>query len=370
MLGIFSARKEPGSLEFIYNIFQTVKNSTDSKLESCSREELQQKNEKIWALCDIGMLLMSYRVKILMKDIQFKPLLSKRFFLNMGKANTKVYLPASFVKEMKTYKANTKHQKTDTTKAATKSFVRHSLTNNSKHSTRVSSVLKVGSKRAVSKKRSNRNRKAKVNDFPISNETDEIVIKHPKLVSEEGKPQQASSPLKTLVREREKMEKPVTLKSLNNESKPGTSEANPSNKDGQHIRGSLEDCDYSPIRPVYVETAVTRQLPFTSSTPIVATKRRRTIVTDGENNDVVHKDQNDTKVVTTKKLRKVGEGNGDKCGNTKKLSSAQSLKRLDEKARAEIVPDTSSIATRLRSRQAAISFPVQRPDVESSNKKK
>ncbi|KAK6105249.1 hypothetical protein QQG55_19505 [Brugia pahangi] len=368
LLGIFSARKEPGSLEFIYNIFQTVKNSTDSKLESCSREELQQKNEKIWALCDIGMLLMSYRVKILMKDIQFKPLLSKRFFLNMGKANTKVYLPASFVKEMKTYKANTKHQKTDTTKAATKSLVRHSLTNNSKHSTRVSSVLKVGSKRAVSKKQSNRNRKAKVNDFPLSNETDEIVIKHPKLVSEEGKPQQASSPLKTLVREREKMEKPVTLKSLNNESKPGTSEANPSNKDGQHIRGSLEDCDYSPIRPVYVETAVTRQLPFTSSTPIVATKKRRTIVTDGENNDVVHKDQNDTKVVTTKKLRKVGEGNGDKYGNTKKLSSARSLKRLDEKARAEIVPDTSSIATRLRSRQPAISFPVQRPDVESSNK--
>ncbi|VDM21206.1 unnamed protein product [Wuchereria bancrofti] len=362
LLGIFNARKEPGSLEFIYNIFQTVKNSTDSKLQSCSREELQQKNEKIWALCDIGMLLMSYRVKILVKDIEVKPLLSKRFFLNMGKANTKVYVPASFVKEMKT---NTKHQKTDKTKATTKSLVRHSLTNNSKQSTKVSSVLKVGSKRAVNKKQSNRNRKAQVNDFSVSNEIDEIVVKHPKLVSEEEKLQQASSPLKMLMGEREEMEIPTTLKSLNDENKPGTSEANPSNKD-DHIRGSLEDCDYSPIRPVHVKTATTRQPLFTSSTPIVATKRRRTIVTGSENNDVVHKDQNDTKVVTTKKLRKVGKRNGDKCGNTKKLSSAQSLKRLGEKARTEIVPDTSSIATRLRSRQAVISFPAQRPDVESN----
>uniref|UniRef100_A0AAF5Q1N0 Uncharacterized protein n=1 Tax=Wuchereria bancrofti TaxID=6293 RepID=A0AAF5Q1N0_WUCBA len=365
LLGIFNARKEPGSLEFIYNIFQTVKNSTDSKLQSCSREELQQKNEKIWALCDIGMLLMSYRVKILVKDIEVKPLLSKRFFLNMGKANTKVYVPASFVKEMKT---NTKHQKTDKTKATTKSLVRHSLTNNSKQSTKVSSVLKVGSKRAVNKKQSNRNRKAQVNDFSVSNEIDEIVVKHPKLVSEEEKLQQASSPLKMLMGEREEMEIPTTLKSLNDENKPGTSEANPSNKD-DHIRGSLEDCDYSPIRPVHVKTATTRQPLFTSSTPIVATKRRRTIVTGSENNDVVHKDQNDTKVVTTKKLRKVGKRNGDKCGNTKKLSSAQSLKRLGEKARTEIVPDTSSIATRLRSRQAVISFPAQRPDVESNKKK-
>uniref|UniRef100_A0A0R3RIA7 Sister chromatid cohesion protein pds5 n=1 Tax=Elaeophora elaphi TaxID=1147741 RepID=A0A0R3RIA7_9BILA len=141
LLEIFNARKEPGSLEFIYNIFKTIKNSTDSRLQDCTKEELQQKNEKIWALCDIGILLISYRVKNLMKDVESKPLLNS--FMQIFKANTKVYVSTSFIKQLKTKKTNTRYKKADTAEEATKSFIRHSLTHNSGKSTKTPSALKV-----------------------------------------------------------------------------------------------------------------------------------------------------------------------------------------------------------------------------------
>uniref|UniRef100_A0A1I7VMV3 Uncharacterized protein n=1 Tax=Loa loa TaxID=7209 RepID=A0A1I7VMV3_LOALO len=369
LLEIFSARKEPGSLEFIYNIFKAVKNSTDSKLQGCTKEELQQKNEKIWALCDIGILLMSYRVKNLMKDVESKPLLSKRFFLNMGKVNTKIYVPASFVKEMKTNKANTR--KTDTMKKTTKSFVRHSLTNNPRYSTRVSSILKVGSERAVHKKRTNSNHKAQTINLSFNNEID-VVVKRSKLVTEEEKQQQASSHWKTSLKDRKEMEKrPTPLKSLNNENKPETSKTNSNNEDGRNIRGSLEDCDYSPIRPVCIRNDITtRQSGFTSSTPIITVNRRRIIVAGSKNSDVKHMVKNDAKVVATKKVRKADTENGGKCGEMRKLGGTQNAKLSGKRARAKIMSDTNGIATRLRSRQTAISFPAQCPNMESMKKKK
>ncbi|KAL3997575.1 hypothetical protein ACH3XW_11460 [Acanthocheilonema viteae] len=398
LLEIFSTRKEPGSLEFIYNIFKTVKNSTDSKLQDCTREELQQKNEKIWALCDIGILLMSYRVKNLMKDVENKPLLSKRFFLNMGKTNTRVYVPTSFVKQMKTKKASAKYQKTDTTKAATKLFIRRSLTNNPRQSTRKSSDLKVtvGNKRAINRNHIRRNpsHKAQTNGLSFSNETD--VIKLSKLVSEEEKPRQdklnisekklfleknfqtsnssswglekkASLLSNTSVSGKEMGKRTISLKSLRDESKLETSEASFSTGDGRNIRDSLEDCNYSPILPVRMRDITVSQ-PFTSSTPIVTSRKRRPIVTASENNDVTHKGKNSVEVVVTKKLKKVNSKSGGKCGKIKKLSAAENTKLSDEKAQAKIVPETSGIATRLRSRQTVLSFPAQHPKVESAKK--
>lgn len=55
------------------------------------------------------------------------------------------------------------------------------------------------------------------------------------------------------MKDRKEMEKQqVLLKNMTDESKPGTSKANSSNEDNRNIRGSLEDCKYSPIRPVHV----------------------------------------------------------------------------------------------------------------------
>ncbi|CAG9538208.1 unnamed protein product [Cercopithifilaria johnstoni] len=372
LLEIFSARKEPGSLEFIYNIFKTIKNSTDSKLQDCTKEELQQKNEKIWALCDIGILLLSYRVKNLMKDVESKPLLSKRFFLNMGKANTKVYVPASFVKQMKVKKANTKYQKADTTKRATKSCVRNSLTNNPRQSrtSRTSSDLKVGSKRVINKKhvRSNTSHKVQTNDVSLDSEIDEVIVKRSRLVSKEEKPQQASLLWSVSVKNRKKVRRPASLESLNDGSKPETSEANPSDEDDRNIHGSLEDCDYSPIRPVHMRNvAITHQPPITSSTPIVTSKRREKIVTASENSVVGHKVKDDVRVVATKKLSKVKSKNSGKCGKIRQLSTTENTKLSGEQARTKI-PETSGIATRLRSRRTVISFPAQRPNVQTAKK--
>ncbi|VDK72266.1 unnamed protein product [Onchocerca ochengi] len=408
LLEIFSARKEPSSLEFIYNIFKTVKNSTDSKLQDCAKEELQQKNEKIWALCDIGILLMSYRVKNLMKDVESKPLLSKRFFLNMGKANTKVYVPVSFIKEMKTKKINTKNQKTDTTKEATKSRIRQSSTNNSRRSRRTSKMkVAVDSKRAVNGKhaQSDLNHKAQTNDLSLDNEIGEVIVKRPKLVFEEEKLQQVKNKRKmdenksllekklqinsdsswglekeaspvsdTSMKNRKEMEKLSTpLKSLNDDSKPGPSKTNIRTGNRENIHGSLENCDYSPIHPVYVKNVITTHQPsLTSSTPIIIPKKHRTILTAGENSDVrQHEVENHAKVMETKKVGKmVGAENYSKCDKKKirKLNSVQKTKLSSEKARAEIVSETSGIATRLRSRQTMISSFIHPTNMESSKK--
>uniref|UniRef100_A0A0R3RLE3 Shugoshin_C domain-containing protein n=1 Tax=Elaeophora elaphi TaxID=1147741 RepID=A0A0R3RLE3_9BILA len=157
------------------------------------------------------------------------------------------------------------------------------------------------------------------------------------------------------------------LESLDDESEPGTSKANSNNENGRNIRGSLEDCEYSPIRPVHVRNVTSlHQPPFISSTPIVSAKRRRTIVSTLEDSDISHKVKNDVKVVATKKMRKVDLKNGNKCGKIRKLSTTGNTKLSREKTRAQIIPETSGIATRLRSRQTVISFPAQRPSVELS----
>ncbi|KAM3721798.1 Sister chromatid cohesion protein [Dirofilaria immitis] len=396
LLEIFSARKEPGSLEFIYNMFKTIKNSTDSKLQGCTKEELQQKNEKIWALCDIGILLMSYRVKNLMKDVESKPLLSKRFFFNMGRANTKIYVPLSFVKEMKTKKTNTKHLKTDTTKGATKSSMRQSLTYNSKQSKRMSNAkITVKSKRSVNERhiQNNSNQKVQTND-----EIDEVDVKRPKLVLEEKKPQQikdkrkmnekksalekkfstnsinnwglekeASPVSSTSMKDRKEVEKLAPLKNLFDESKPGTLNANISEEHAQNFHGSLEDCDYSPIPPFYIKNIVAAHQPsFTSSTPIITAKRNRTIGTTSENLDIRFKVERNGQMIATKKVGEDPKSNG-KC-NKIKLSSVRRIKLSDEKVRAKMTPAMDGIATRLRSRQTTISPFTQVANAESSKK--
>lgn len=55
------------------------------------------------------------------------------------------------------------------------------------------------------------------------------------------------------MKDRKEIEKrQVSFESLDDESKPGTSKTNYSNENGQNFRGSLEDCDYSPIHPIHV----------------------------------------------------------------------------------------------------------------------
>ncbi|VDK85318.1 unnamed protein product [Litomosoides sigmodontis] len=358
LLEIFSARNEPGSLEFIYNIFNTIKNSTDSKLQDCTREELQQKNE----------------------------------------ANTKVYIPASFVKQMKSKKSNTKYLKTNTTKDATKSFVRRSLINNPKRSTKASSDLKIakGSKREINKKymRSNRGDEAQASDLSSNNDIHKDDTKRLRLVSEEEAQQdklkisgtksiseknfQASgddnswglekeAPLlcdMSMKDRKEIAKRSASFERSNNDSKPGTSEANSSSENGQNIHGSLEDCDYSPIRPVHViNDSSTRQAPFTSSTPIVTAKRHRAFISASENSGATKPNLKCAEGMTTKKLRKVNPKND--YAKIRKLDTTENAKSSGRKARAKMVRETSGIATRLRSRQAVISFSAQHPSVES-----
>uniref|UniRef100_A0A915PRF6 SUEL-type lectin domain-containing protein n=1 Tax=Setaria digitata TaxID=48799 RepID=A0A915PRF6_9BILA len=359
LLEIFNTRKEPGSLEFIYNIFKAC---------------------KIWALCDIGILLMSYRVKNLMKDVESKPLLSKRFFLDMGKANTKVYLPISFVKELKTKKTSIRHQHVDRSKGMTGSLARCSSTNNSRQPTNRSSYLKpgIGSKRAFNETQiqTDPDHKVQTNSLSLNDASNKVDAKRPKFVLKGKKSVQSKDSLASIttlngIKEVEKQ--PVPLTGLNTESKPGTSKASPSKRDERNNRGSLEDCDYSPIRPFYisrspnvVKSAVaSREPPFISSTPIVTVKKRRFVLAS-ENCDVQHEVHDEAKVVSTKK---VNPENQAKCDKLKKLRRTQKVKVSSEQAGVQIKLEMSGIATRLRSRQQTlVSSPVQRTKINRSKK--
>ncbi|PIO56282.1 hypothetical protein TELCIR_22319, partial [Teladorsagia circumcincta] len=83
----FMSKKESTDFEFIYRMLQDVKESNDAHHEKRRKKgeigqaEVVGQSKKMWALADLGMLMLTYRGKVTIRHEPRKPLLSSRFFV-------------------------------------------------------------------------------------------------------------------------------------------------------------------------------------------------------------------------------------------------------------------------------------------------
>uniref|UniRef100_A0A7I4Y9Y5 Sister chromatid cohesion protein PDS5 A n=1 Tax=Haemonchus contortus TaxID=6289 RepID=A0A7I4Y9Y5_HAECO len=83
----FTSKKESTDFEFIYRMLQDIKESNDAYHEKRRKEgeigqaEVVGQSKKMWALADLGMLMLTYRGKATIRHEQRKPVLSNRFFI-------------------------------------------------------------------------------------------------------------------------------------------------------------------------------------------------------------------------------------------------------------------------------------------------
>ncbi|VDP00628.1 unnamed protein product [Heligmosomoides polygyrus] len=100
----FLAKKENTDFEFIYRLLQDIKESNDAHFEKRRKQgELGQAEVKMWALADLGMLMLTYRAKVTIRHEPRKPLLSSRFFVrdkNTEHSRT-VYAPHELIEDEK-----------------------------------------------------------------------------------------------------------------------------------------------------------------------------------------------------------------------------------------------------------------------------
>ncbi|KAK5984579.1 hypothetical protein GCK32_003202 [Trichostrongylus colubriformis] len=84
----FMSKKESTDFEFIYRMLQDVKESNDAHQEKRRKNgeigeaEVTGHSKKMWALADLGMLMLTYRGKITIRHEPRKPILSRRFFVH------------------------------------------------------------------------------------------------------------------------------------------------------------------------------------------------------------------------------------------------------------------------------------------------
>ncbi|KAK6743298.1 hypothetical protein RB195_010513 [Necator americanus] len=105
----FLAKKEKTDFEFIYCLLQDIKESNDALFEKRRKDgeigeaELVGQSKKMWALADLGMLMLVYRGKITIRNEPRRTLLSTRFFIR--EKNSKhagmVYAPNELIEDEK-----------------------------------------------------------------------------------------------------------------------------------------------------------------------------------------------------------------------------------------------------------------------------
>ncbi|KJH46800.1 hypothetical protein DICVIV_07126 [Dictyocaulus viviparus] len=105
----FLIKKETTDFEFIYRLLQDIKASSDAlyekkhKDEEISQAQVMGQNKKMWALADLGMLMLVYRGKVAIRNEPRKPLLSSRFFLRdkCTEHAATVYAPEELIEDEK-----------------------------------------------------------------------------------------------------------------------------------------------------------------------------------------------------------------------------------------------------------------------------
>ncbi|VDM58214.1 unnamed protein product [Angiostrongylus costaricensis] len=109
MMEPFMAKKETTDFEFIHHLLQYIKATSDALFENrCKGGEIGQaqiigQNKKMWALADMGVLMLVYRGKVTIRNEPRKPVLSARFFVRSKNAEhlAMVYAPEELIEDEK-----------------------------------------------------------------------------------------------------------------------------------------------------------------------------------------------------------------------------------------------------------------------------
>ncbi|VDL74281.1 unnamed protein product [Nippostrongylus brasiliensis] len=109
VIDTFLPKKESTDFEFIYRLLQDIKESNDAQYEKRHKKgeigeaEVVGHSKKMWALADLGMLMLTYRAKVTIRHEPRKPLLSTRFFIRDKKSTHAgtVYAPHELIDDEK-----------------------------------------------------------------------------------------------------------------------------------------------------------------------------------------------------------------------------------------------------------------------------
>ncbi|KAJ1370101.1 hypothetical protein KIN20_031754 [Parelaphostrongylus tenuis] len=111
MMEPFMTKKEATDFEFMYHLLQYIKASSDALYEKkyqakeITDAQLTAQNKKMWALADLGMLMLVYRAKVIIRNEPRKPLISTRFFVRSESAEQHsgavVYAPHELIEDEK-----------------------------------------------------------------------------------------------------------------------------------------------------------------------------------------------------------------------------------------------------------------------------
>ncbi|MFH4977403.1 hypothetical protein AB6A40_004112 [Gnathostoma spinigerum] len=300
LLEIFHSRKEIRGCEFICSMLQVMKNSRDATMEECAPKERDEQNKKMWALCDLGILLLSYRMVIAARGQQQRVNLSKRFILRSqsNKPNVQIYLPEVIIEQEKKKvhhgrkvpdSSHSRSAAFGSSKASTSKLLESHSEISAKIFTDGSDSVKQSLRRSLPTRSAKVTRKCELRSADISRQSRKSVRSHQKTTkinnaTSYGLEDEASSPSPSKSPGRKQIEhdsSPMSSTSSQNRkvASDGTHSAKTSRRSAFSLRTSFSD--FSPILPndfaAKGKAAVTKPSrgALVSSTPLVSSKTRK-----------------------------------------------------------------------------------------------
>ncbi|CAD6187987.1 unnamed protein product [Caenorhabditis auriculariae] len=212
-------------METVVQIFEELKKDGDTYMRDCvssssnvlrvTPEQLETHNKKMWALCDLGIAMMLYRAKVVVKDDRKKLQLSKNFFYRVKDSNpAEVYAPDELLTDEK--------RRNGRLPAAIRDFSSTKRKNNSSLSS--GEATRAAPRRGLRKQKTSQNISIRSHSEP-ENSDDEVALVVKKRVTA-AKPNRKKESLVSDSEDEEKVPKQVKKASRAESSKSGSKRMN------------------------------------------------------------------------------------------------------------------------------------------------